>query len=354
MDRDAQLKNFEDFISNPIDGYHSLIITDTESGGYQRVRNLITFIMNNDIKFYEIIITRSFMDIGFIYFLLLSSNRKIQKLIIPDVSIYANGQLKQIFCNQFINLNILTHLEIHIPELNNHIATTFIRVCQRGVVYHIGLQPSKIIDTANLLLFYHLGQIDNVKSIRIYITMFNSLSKHGVVRMFQYLQQSNHTFDYIGLSLGFYTQHNLESKVYISNNGLIPFLSSANVKSLELYNDTRNTYDSYLPSDFFKNMFERCISNNTFLSKLIVNNKHSPIKNALEIMELLFQNNYTLVKLSFEWKERKKSIRERKTNEIIHRFLTRNRDLTKKFKTLFQMMIDSVDLDESNKKQRIQ
>lgn len=332
------------YVKNERDGYYALIYDDLERMGY----NTFDKVIENELKFYELIyICRYSINTGLLYYILLSSDKKLQKLMIPYGHFVANAQIRHIL--RFINFDILTHLDIQIPVLDDGMTNCMIGITCKGVLSHIGVNPSKVIGKNNVRLFQYISNQTTIRSISIYNSVFVNIS--DITDIFKWLtSRKEYFYDHIMIQTRLYDQLQ-EKKDILFRCVLIWLKKFCNVKKMDLYVQSEMGEGS-----FFNILFGECLWNNTILTSLnIINCVDDNIKNGLELMRNLFHKNYTLTHLSFNFKERKRSVRIRKTNELIQSFCKRNLDLTKRFKTLFELLIKHVDFngEYNNKIQRV-
>lgn len=335
------MEQTHDCIRNPRNGSYSLTyLPDDHDALYIIERNII----RQELKFYEIIIEKYGISGNLLFYILISSNRKLEKLIIPKNTFYSNVQIKQIF--DLIDFDVLTHLDIEIPTLDDEMTDNLIGIINKYKLTHIGIQPNVVVDLNNVRLIRHISRTTTITSLNLYHKMFSTHESVGMI--FRALTVRRRClFNRMMVEISFIADTE-PKKMFATRNWLLWMFK----KNLVIEMDVR--IRTITSSSFLKHLFNICLPMNHTLTKLNIDNDGYDCINALELMQGLYHKNHTITHLKFNFKERKRSIRLRQTNELIQSFCEKNVNLSIKFKTLFQMMIDSVDLDEFNKKQRIQ
>lgn len=255
-----------------------------------------------------------------------------------------------------INVSYLTHLDIFVPVLNDSIAKCFYGLCKAGNIKFFGVNADRIADKTNWSLMSDVLSLPNITGIGIYRNLFQHTN--DVDMIFGFLNASMSKISHLKMELyrkyaiGL-THPPLEESIYTENQVFDAFLhfisKSTNLCKLELTNE-----DSCLNKMYGHPIYDKffdIISRNTTITHLYFSGSYV---NAFEMVEFLYDHNYTIIDLVMGNYERKKSIGLKKLQQKMHDFMKRNKHLSKKSKTLFQMMVDSVDLNEFNKKQRFQ
>jgi len=319
--------------------------------GVKNTDKVATCVYNNSLIFEEILLDETLSHYrSLIYelltFILYTSKNHLKIMSIPYHEFPTNCHLGT--CINMMNFNFLTYLDIYIETLNMNVATTLYQRCKIGNITFLGVNPNRIMDNANCCLIADVLSLPNITGIAVYRKLFRSIDDINII--FGFLNTNLSKIVHLKIELDkswnvhdiTYLNSEVDRKIFST---FVEFISKSNIKTLEL---TRE----WLLKDLFKsqNNFLNVIANNITITRLHLSRRY---ENALEILEFLYDRNYTITDLKLENFERKRSLRLKKTNQLMDDFLTRNRDLTKKYKTLFEIMLSEIDLNNTEKRQRV-
>jgi len=332
-------------------GYLYEFIKPSKNGCYSFIYDNFngdqSFSFRHDIPKHEIIFDeltfkcRYQMDMGLLYYIAMVSGKNLKKLIIPHGSFISNLQIKHIF--SFLDFNIITHLDIHIPILNDEMTEIIINVINRGFIYHIGINPGSVSDMNNIRLMTHVCSKDHIRSISLYHKMFTTCE--DVLSIYKAIRRHD-IFEYMMIEVEPLQQFIDPKERGKSISYFLWSIRHSLVEQMDVNIQKR------LPAWFFSRLFDNLRFNYSLTSLNIINHDID-ITNGLELMRDLYNRNHMITHLSFQFKERKRSIRLREKNRLIQSFCERNLNLSKRLKTLFEIMSDEIDLNHSEKRQRV-
>lgn len=253
------MEPLHDCIKNPRNVYYSLTyLADDDTSLYILERDII----RQELKFYELIIEKYGISGILLFYVLISSDKALEKLMIPKNVFHSNVQIKQIF--NLINFDVLTHLDINIPTLNDEMTNNIIEIINKNKLIHIGIQPNTVTDLNNVNLIRHISRKTTISSLNLYHKMFTTYE--SVVMIFRALTiRRCCLFNRMMVEISLITDTE-PKKRFASRNCLLWIMK----KNLVIEMDIRiKTISS---SSFLKHLFNNCLSVNHTLTKLNIEN----------------------------------------------------------------------------------